>query len=270
MQVMSKRSNTNSNHERFMASMTFTSMFGNCDCDECDGCPEPSSETVPPDIKAAVKDYKRQRVTSASQERILTFRDNASGISIWEIVMPPGAEPLTELGGSHRFVLVTHLPKNRSVKIIGSGIVGSSAEQSNRKQMNWSERSAYLYPSVGGKKIGWVNDKDLSYEASQIDDKKDILEGSADIVHDVVIYVIKATQNAVKETNKDVALGYQQLLTSEQPKAMWTEQMIKLFQKYLKDSDISHDGKSNIGMEISSEDADMLRGIIDDIVKSKK
>jgi hypothetical protein len=33
------------------------------------------------------------------------------GISIWKIEMPPGAQPLTEFGYSHRFIFVKTLPK---------------------------------------------------------------------------------------------------------------------------------------------------------------
>jgi len=85
--------------------MTFTNV-NNCDCDECG-----ISEVLPKPISDAVKDHKRKKLLEsvANQERELVVREG--GVSIWKLAMPPGAEPLTEFGSSHRIILVSQFPE---------------------------------------------------------------------------------------------------------------------------------------------------------------
>ena len=91
--------------EAFTSSMSFANM-ADCDCDECDFICE-----LPPPIIDAIKGHKKRKLLEAipSQERALIMRDG--GISIWQIIMPPGAKPLTEFGNSHRFIFLKTLPK---------------------------------------------------------------------------------------------------------------------------------------------------------------
>ena len=99
-------SKSKSKHDAFLSSMTFTKMGEACDCDEC------GINEVPVAILQAVENHKRMkreklREANPKQERKLVVRDG--GLSIWKITMPPGAEPLTEFGGSHRFVFIDQL-----------------------------------------------------------------------------------------------------------------------------------------------------------------
>jgi len=45
------------------------------------------------------------------------------------------------------------------VKSIGTGIIGSSQEESTRRILvEWEEKGVYFLPSNGGKAIGWINE----------------------------------------------------------------------------------------------------------------
>ena len=94
----------------FLASMTFAGgVERECDCDECDSC---GLSMVPPDIKNAIRDYKRRKVMSiidfSRQERKVIARSE-SGCSIYHYAFPRGADPLVEYGDSHRIILVLSL-----------------------------------------------------------------------------------------------------------------------------------------------------------------
>jgi hypothetical protein len=143
----------NNGSDPFMSSMTFASSGAQrqCDCDDC--------EVIPEHIMAAVRKRRRERVESRplkrTQERKLLRRDN--GISIWNLTMPLGAEPLVEFGSSHRLVWVQRLPEDSILKSIGKGIIGSSDEEKTRKDLDWKEGTVYVVPSNGGKAVGWLH-----------------------------------------------------------------------------------------------------------------
>ena len=100
--------------DRFIASMTFASHFGACDCDECEV--PTTNGGIPTSIQEAVQFHKRQRLlhdtiaATVTQKRSLVAR-SMNNVSIWHLTLPPGSEPLTELGGSHRIVVVDSMPK---------------------------------------------------------------------------------------------------------------------------------------------------------------
>jgi hypothetical protein len=91
--------------DAFTSSMSFANL-ADCDCDECGSICE-----IPPPIIDAIKVHKKRKLLEVMpcQGRSLIMRDG--GISIWKIEMPPGAQPLTEFGNSHRFIFVKTLPK---------------------------------------------------------------------------------------------------------------------------------------------------------------
>ena len=74
----------------FLASMTFAGgVERECDCDECDSC---GLSMVPPDIKNAIRDYKRRKVMSiidfSRQERNVIARSENGCLST--IMLSPG------------------------------------------------------------------------------------------------------------------------------------------------------------------------------------
>mmetsp|Transcript_21009 Transcript_21009/g.31096 ORF Transcript_21009/g.31096 Transcript_21009/m.31096 type:complete len:128 (-) Transcript_21009:425-808(-) len=93
--------------DAFLSSMSFAKNMADCDCDECGFI----CEVPPPPIQDAVNEHKKRKLleVSPSQERSLISRDG--GISMWKFTMPPGSQPLTEYGNSHRFIFIKNLPK---------------------------------------------------------------------------------------------------------------------------------------------------------------
>lgn len=255
---MSKRSSTNDNHERFMSTMTFTSMFGSCDCDECgEGTCQPATgPTIPPQIKAAIQEHKRQKIAIPSQERTLIFRNG--GISIWELVLPPCSQPITELCSSHRFIFVTQIPKHRVVKSVGKGIIGSSSEESQRSPLNWSEGDAFFYQINKGR-LGWAND---SSDENNSNGKDDIIRGVNDTSMDVVLFSVKATKSYFEDGG-----GRED---SDQGNDSWKNRLHHLFRKYLPgETSIDDDDMQRKGNKLDSSDACVLRNLIDEFVESK-
>lgn len=257
---MSKRSSTNENHERFLSTMTFTSMFGSCDCDECDegSCDPASGLTIPPQIKAAVEQHKRQRISIPSQERTLIFRKG--GISIWELVIPPYSQPITEFCSTHRFTFVTQVPKHRVVKSVGKGIIGSRLEESQRSALDWSVGDAIFYQSNKGR-LGWTNESSDENNSNSKDD--DVKRGVNDTSTDVVLFSIKATKSYFED-------GDGREDSDKENGDSWTSRLNRLFRKYLsRDTLIDDDEIQRKGKQLDSSDAFVLRNLIDEIVLSK-
>lgn len=238
--------------DRFIASMTFASHFGACDCDECE-----IPTTAPTSIQEAVQLHKRQRLlydtiaATVTQKRSLVAR-SMSNISIWHLTLPPGTEPLTELGGSHRIVVIDSMPKDRVVKMIGKGIVGSRDEENSRKVEDWTSEYGYFYKSNGGKAIGWVNEKTKSDEGRNVSDTS----------ADVVLYVIKATKETVESANTEESMD----------ESTWGGKVLHIFQKYTtienslhvhESSQVSNPKDSRLSFgPIELKDLEVLKGII--------
>lgn len=254
-------------NDRFVSTMTFAQMGPTCDCDECG-----LSCEMPKEISNAVEEHKRQTMlynlpSLISQERFLTYR--FEGFSIWKLVLPPGAQPLTEYGNSHRFVLVDSMPKDRIVKSIGKGIIGSSSEESTRSKENWIENHGYFYKSNGGKAIGWVNDK--------LPDDKDLNIG--DTSNDVVLYIIKATDEMLdqgKEKGNDCE--HQSQISNSATIPTWVHDILKLMATYVckqacdekKDKNEAQTNSSsanNIGKRIALEEVKALRQLIGPLIQ---
>ena len=258
-------STTTQNHERFLATMTFANVGEVCDCDECG----PLSF----EISSAVAQHKRQKMLQNDhfaktivQERSLIIRED--GLSIWKLLLPPrGAEPLTEYGNSHRIVFVERLPNNRVVKSVGRGIIGSSNEAKSRMEEVWEERCAYLYPSNGGKAIGWVNDKLESDKHLNVND----------VTNDVVLYVVKVThdllQRMEKKELKFVQEGSKENVHKIDELPKWVEEVLCIFDKTLTASaaTTSSSRKNNTSkrFDISTHDSTRIRIIIDPFIKNK-
>lgn len=85
--------------------------------------------------------------------------------------MPVDAEPLVEFGSSHRLVWMQRMVGGSKLQSIGTGIIGSSAEEKSRRDLDWSEGSMYLVPSNGGKAMGWIHTKDKESSSSSENDE---------------------------------------------------------------------------------------------------
>eukprot|EP00563_Minutocellus_polymorphus_P021087 CAMPEP_0197718062 /NCGR_PEP_ID=MMETSP1434-20131217/2366_1 /TAXON_ID=265543 /ORGANISM="Minutocellus polymorphus, Strain CCMP3303" /LENGTH=258 /DNA_ID=CAMNT_0043302669 /DNA_START=24 /DNA_END=800 /DNA_ORIENTATION=- len=212
----------------FMASMTFAhGVERDCDCDEC------GLEPLPPSIAEAVRKHKRAKLMSVveitHQERQLIGRDG--GLSIWRLKLPVGSEPLVEYGNSHRIVLVQHMSKGVEVKSIGTGIVGSAAEEKARTSVGWNDGGGYVIPSNGGKAAGWV--------CTTKDDKDELSDGNVS-VDSVDIVVIKATHEALVDDDGD-----------ESAKS-WTKAIKKIFNEELPTND--NDGESAVPSSVETKE----------------
>jgi hypothetical protein len=263
-------------HDRFMATMTFAFPgASSCDCDECEG----GECFMPKEVGDAVEQHKRLKMfndlcSTITQERSLVTRYD--GLSVWKLTMPPGAPPFTEYGNTHRFIFVEHKPKNRIVKSIGKGIIGSSSEEGSRlEESGWEEKNAFLYRSNGGKAIGWVNDK--------LPDDKDL--NISDTSNDVVVYVVKATRDMLESfktmkgnTNEsDSAL---ESATDIDTMPTWVSGILKILQKSLLDTAVTdkdekkddeiESKKCNKGERTSKEDAQLIRQMIDPFIRNEE
>lgn len=163
-----------------------------CDCDD-DECgirrrgrrrPPPTfpqgggdDVTIPNSIRLALELYERQRTSTIrrrQQRELVQYVTKQVGtphctddyplapspgslewkFSLWQWTIPSQAEPLLEFGDSHRLVYVQRL--QGTVQRIGSGIVGSQAEESTREVIPWKASHAYFIPSRQGKAVGWI------------------------------------------------------------------------------------------------------------------
>ena len=228
----------NKNHDAFLASMTFAT---GCDCDECE---LDIKESVPPTIADAIQGHKRRKLLDnevvTCQERELVAR-LSSGVSIWKLTMPPGADPMIEFGNSHRIVLVHQCPKNRIVKSVGKGIIGSSHEGRNRLQLSLQEKKGYVLKSNEGRATGFINEKISSDHGLDINDDS----------HDIVFYIMKITLDVMKEFST-ISDGDE--LTAE---------MVTIVNKYLDETKVtSHvTTKEKEGLDLRNVSADDLSAL---------
>jgi hypothetical protein len=149
-----------------VSSMTFASgepHLRTCDCDEC-GLVE-----IPAPILAAMQRKRQKMSLRRTQERSLVCREH--GIAVWKLTMPVNAEPLVEFGSSHRLVWMQRMVGGNKLQSIGTGIIGSSAEEKSRRDLDWSEGSMYLVPSNGGKAMGWIHTTNKNSSSSENDDE---------------------------------------------------------------------------------------------------
>lgn len=232
----------------FMASMTFAhGVVRDCDCDEC------GMEPVPQSIKDAVRKHKRAKLMSVveitHQERHLVKRDG--GLSIWRLKLPVGSEPMVEYGNSHRLVLVKSMSDNVEVKSIGTGIVGSAAEEKARQSVGWKADGGYVIPSNGGKAVGWMCTK-----------KDDEIEESSTGSASVEVLIIKATPDALSIIEKD---------DEEESGKNWTKAIKELFIKELPSGDkatSSNEESVGYSKELSPTSVTTLQQLVEQLMES--
>jgi hypothetical protein len=169
----------------FLSSMTFTSLQRDdicCNCDECDftntaaGGSSSNGGIIPATIRQALHRYKRRKLESGApirrtQCRTLVKRNLINNVAVWNWTMPRGAEPLVELGNSHRIIWVQRFPENSLIKAIGKGVLGSSHEEKDRTVMDWKQGGVYLIPANGGKAVGWIH-QEATKESSSLQANK--------------------------------------------------------------------------------------------------
>ena len=257
-EVENKKRKDPVDNENFVSSMTFASFqrgdLGCCDCDECDLIVsqtkgKSAGEFIPDPVLKAIQEHKRQKLAHCplvrSQDRSLSKRQGS--ISVWQWTLPLDSEPLLEFGTSHRFVWVQRLPANRTVKSIGSGIVGSSAEEKARPVMNWKQGGVYFIPSSRGKAIGWVSSTSdgappgtnttISTSANEPSHDK-YLKDDSPIVLKIAKIPLEAIQVEQSGESEDRGLS------------SWTDQLIRLCFKLVGD-----DAKVSQSSILSEEEA---------------
>ena len=149
----------------FLSTMTFASqqhVVGRCDCDECGERVVNGMPVIPNAIQQALQDYQRQKLRQGplrrTQNRQVMLRSQHAAVSIYKWNLPVHADPLLEFGDSHRLVWVRRHPATTVLKQIGTGIVGSSAEQAKRQILDWQAPNVYWVPSRSGKAVGWIHE----------------------------------------------------------------------------------------------------------------
>jgi hypothetical protein len=113
---------------------------------------------------------------------------------------------LLEFGNSHRFVYVkrglakspAHGQCTSVLKQIGSGIIGSNAEEQGRHALDWVERNVYFVPSRKGKAVGWTHE--LAEKKTQ---SAAVLSGAEKAANagPVVLYVVKVNPEVLQGEN---------------------------------------------------------------------
>jgi hypothetical protein len=186
-----------------------------CDCDEC-GPASSIRQVVPAPIQDAIDRYKRQKRETGSikrtQDRTLIKRGDAN-VALWNWTMPNSAEPLLEFGNSHRLIWIKRLPGR--LYSIGSGIVGSEAEEKNRTVMDqWEEGSVIYVPSNGGRAVGWIH-KDEATKTPEGDATEERRGGPA------ILVIAKIPADCCLNTSED------------DDSCSWTRSLIALCRKYL-------------------------------------
>jgi len=201
------------NYDDFLAFMTFASAgaLGGCECCDDGECEPSSASAVPPTIRSAVDEHLRKRkleepsVFEGSkrlhirQNRELVKRED--GFSIWRLDLPhTGGDPIVEYRNNHRILLVRQMNKASRVLSIGQGIIGSAAEENERKAVNWEEGSAYLLPCLKGVACGWIHkridDTDNKKDDNAENDSTTIVRD--DDIDDVVLYVLKVSPETLQ------------------------------------------------------------------------
>lgn len=156
--------NNKRKHSDFLDTFTFTN--GNhqfCECDECEifvRNDKRNPNMIPPSVAEAINRHQQLRRTQQplrrSQSRSLIKREGS--ITVYDYHLPLNvSEPLVEFGNSHRIIWVKHLSRHSRLYNLGTGIIGSSAEEESRQGLEWEEGNVYFTPSNGGKAVGWVH-----------------------------------------------------------------------------------------------------------------
>eukprot|EP00970_Alexandrium_tamarense_P001486 scaffold154_cov185-Alexandrium_tamarense.AAC.14 len=238
----------NNNHNTFLSSMTFAA-GGMCACDECDenGL---STSAVPTDIREAVAAHNLKKRKLEQQQQSMLFKGRKKvdinqtrelmkregGISIWKLTLPPGRggcndDPIVEYRNSHRILFIKSLPKSSTVLSIGRGIIGSAAEEKDRRSMDgWREGSSYFMPLSKGVACGWIqtrrrDDKNDVKDATAVDEDDVKVGQSRDTPEegttDVTIYVLKVSPDTTFDDDN----------TATKDMSPWAKTCYELFSK---------------------------------------
>lgn len=155
----------------FLQAMTFTQgrrFLPSCDCDECG---VQKQNVIPAPIRSAVAYHNRKRRLKRTQLRELVYR--GKDVVLWKWTMPCASEPLIEYGNPnmHRLIWVHRLSSNMVLKSIGSGVIGSAAEEKTRETMPWVQGGVIHLKCQAAKAVGWIaanNKADESQDVSPI------------------------------------------------------------------------------------------------------
>ena len=252
----------------FVETMTFTSVQPSCDCDECCRIDVRSTKLsqLPKYFRSALKEYKRQKLTEMpmkrSQLRELLGRSiGTENVAVWQWTMPPSAEPLVEFVNPliHRLVWIQRLNRRSILKHVGSGILGSLAEEKERKQLNWFEDDVILVSSDELKSIGYIVENVVfSSSTSKCDDNK---LDATEIVGPCVMFVAKVYLEQVTDWDKFVDENWSDGDNNSSTSPF--ERIRRLAIRSIRSRNaIAQAGYSQIGTKIDNTDKELFRQII--------
>lgn len=93
--------------------------------------------------------------------------------------------------------------QNATIQSIGKGIIGSAAEESGRKIVNWKQGSSYFLPCLSGVACGWVNTTKITEEKISSGDNDDAKNPSGDDGDSVVLYTMKVSPRDLERNQKE-------------------------------------------------------------------
>ena len=135
------------------------------------------------------------------------------------------------------------------VKSIGRGIIGSAAEENDRKVMNWEQGRAYFLPVAKGTGCGWICTQSDNKNVGSIQDKQ-----SDDVSSpiDALVYILKVTVDALSE-ELDSAPA-------------WVEEAKELVSPKCNNDETEKTADSNgmEGIHLQSDESAKVRQIIED------
>jgi hypothetical protein len=254
--------------------MTFATA-ASCACDECD---ININDVIPPEILRAVRAHQNKRKSDQliapfdkrSKVNIVQRRElieRFGGVSLWKLTMPAGnGDPIVEYRNSHRIVFVQRLPRvNSTVFSIGRGIIGSAAEEKDRKPVRWGQGSAHYLPCRKGLACGWIHKQPRDGD----DNQNESVEECDTVDTDVTLYIFKASTEAIHEDihSRDVP-AWVQCLTEQFIRCMGSDES-KVYDNNVETNrveDKNTDGDASEGILLSENDSIMISGIIEQIV----
>ncbi|KAL3793408.1 hypothetical protein HJC23_001856 [Cyclotella cryptica] len=136
---------------------------------------------------------------------------------------------------------------------IGKGIIGSAAEEKDRKPVQWEQGSAYYLPCIKGLACGWVHRQQRDSEGKSVEDGDQIqsVEAGDRVDTDVTLYIFKAPPEAIHD-----------VLSEDAP--AWVKCMTEQFHQLIGSNETKFDGNNASAnqLENTSTDGDVPEGIL--------
>lgn len=283
-----KNDSTNDENDTFLASMTFASSTERSiqhqrqycdDCDECNWNGTTSSSggggalypsNIPESIRVAINEYQRTIPIRRYQHRTMLQRCaciavncSCNNMTVWQLVLPvQAAEPLIEFGNAsiYRIVWVQRLRRDKQIRTIGTGIVGSRNEENSRVSLSWNHDDVRLLSSNDGNAVGWVVDETNN---NKTNNHTNSIESGPTIF--IIVKIPKAIWNRTIDTDKLCGSTNQEEASSQLSSCPeWSRTIASICIGALqgqKKIDVSTNNAIDgcDGIQLSNDDADLFR-----------